>query len=545
MTWSHPAALLWGLLAIPVVLLYLWRLRSRRQPVATGFLWEQVFAGRGTRSRWRHPASLVLQLLILALLVAALAEPHWRPPRRVVLVIDNSASMNATDLRPTRLDQAKRWARQWLATLSDHDQVAVISAGQAVRVCCGWTGCPDRLAEVIERIRPTTGSSCVTEAVDLAQRLIADRRQSDVIVLSDGCFDGAKELANRSGAHLVALRGKADNLMLSRLSARRAFDNPRCCQVLVEVAGFTAQPVSCDLELRWNGRRIDTASIRLTGAGRWEHVFQMKTAEPGQVSARINRPDDLNDDNEASVQLPACPIHRVALAGGANPCLEKAIAANPRAQRFGSDNSGRSGADVIHMFCGQVPRTLPLGPVLVIQPQDPCDLWELGPSIEEPVVASQAAELSLLQDVRLEGSRLAEAKQLVLAGEAKSAATPIVWTSDRTALAYAINRPGGRVVVLAGKLETSGLVDPAALPILLANALDWVAAIDQAPSESLSGIQDSTPRLDRRESDLGQTQDLPTVWPVPAGPPLWAYLAGAALVLLVVEWGLFQRRWTC
>ena len=30
--------------------------------------------------------------------------------RKLVLVVDNSASMNATDIRPTRLDQARKLA---------------------------------------------------------------------------------------------------------------------------------------------------------------------------------------------------------------------------------------------------------------------------------------------------------------------------------------------------------------------------------------------------------------------------------------------------
>jgi hypothetical protein len=46
--------------------------------VATGFLWEQVLADGPSRSRWlrwRETVSLATELLVLALLVAAMAEP--------------------------------------------------------------------------------------------------------------------------------------------------------------------------------------------------------------------------------------------------------------------------------------------------------------------------------------------------------------------------------------------------------------------------------------------------------------------------------------
>ena len=95
MTFANPIALLWGLLAVPIVWLYRQKVRVRREPVATEMIWQQVFAeepGRTRWQRWRHPVSLGVQLTALALIVTALADPQiaddgglvWPP--RVVLV---------------------------------------------------------------------------------------------------------------------------------------------------------------------------------------------------------------------------------------------------------------------------------------------------------------------------------------------------------------------------------------------------------------------------------------------------------------------------
>ena len=81
-----------GLIALPIIALYLRKLRWRRQRETTGMFWEQVFAEHLARSRWlpwRRAASAAVQLCILALIVLALAEPQIRPPRRIVLVVDN------------------------------------------------------------------------------------------------------------------------------------------------------------------------------------------------------------------------------------------------------------------------------------------------------------------------------------------------------------------------------------------------------------------------------------------------------------------------
>src|SRR3954467_13089434 len=98
----HPLSLAWLGLAIPIVIFYILKIRLRRVPVSTTLFWRQIFEEKQPRSIWqhlRHLISLFIQLGFLLLLVFALTEPFMRwevlEAKRVVLVIDNSASMNA------------------------------------------------------------------------------------------------------------------------------------------------------------------------------------------------------------------------------------------------------------------------------------------------------------------------------------------------------------------------------------------------------------------------------------------------------------------
>src|SRR5581483_7136181 len=113
MNLANPMGLIWASLAIPIVIFYILKIRLRRVPVSTVLFWEQIFEEKRPRSLWerlRHIVSLLVQLAFLILLVLALAEPFFsweaRQARRLVLVVDNSASMNATDLTPSRLERA-------------------------------------------------------------------------------------------------------------------------------------------------------------------------------------------------------------------------------------------------------------------------------------------------------------------------------------------------------------------------------------------------------------------------------------------------------
>src|SRR5579863_8641362 len=114
MNLANPAALILAALAIPIIVFYILKIRLRRVPVSTVMFWRQIFEEKQPRSIWqhlRHLLSLLVQLLFLVLLVLALGEPYFKwevlAARKLVLVIDNSASMNATDVAPSRFEAAK------------------------------------------------------------------------------------------------------------------------------------------------------------------------------------------------------------------------------------------------------------------------------------------------------------------------------------------------------------------------------------------------------------------------------------------------------
>src|SRR5438874_3506719 len=164
MSLANPTALLWLLLAIPVVVFYVLKIRLKRVPVSTVIFWRQIFDEKKPRSLWqrlRHLISLLVQLAILALMVFALTEPfrtsEATTARRVILVVDNSASMSANDVEPSRLERAKDEARQVVKGLRSRDEMAVVVAGTQPRVACGLTGHQRTLRESLDGIGPSDG----------------------------------------------------------------------------------------------------------------------------------------------------------------------------------------------------------------------------------------------------------------------------------------------------------------------------------------------------------------------------------------------------
>jgi hypothetical protein len=122
MTFAHLTALWLSAVAIPIIALYLFRIRRRRQDVPHLALWRLVIEQRTASfllRRLRRLWSLLLQLAIMSLIVFAVARPMLRAlfqgDERLVLVIDDSASMQAVErdgaAPRTRLDRALDAAR--------------------------------------------------------------------------------------------------------------------------------------------------------------------------------------------------------------------------------------------------------------------------------------------------------------------------------------------------------------------------------------------------------------------------------------------------
>ena len=269
-------------------------------PVSTIIFWRQIFDEKQPRSIWqhlRHLLSLLVQLALLLLLVLALAEPFftWEvlQARRLVLVVDNSASMNATDVDPTRLDEAKDVAREAASRLRFRDEMAIVAAGTTPQVVCGLTGHERTLHGAIDAVQPTDGPTHMTEALALARRLLGDAENGRVIVVSDGCFEEADELAAAEDVELHLVGTRTANVGITNFQVRRSLLDPIGYEILVEVANQSDEAVECRLEVDLNDSPVDVIPLKLEPGQVWSQILEKTSADGGTLLARINHDDAL------------------------------------------------------------------------------------------------------------------------------------------------------------------------------------------------------------------------------------------------------------
>jgi hypothetical protein len=149
-----------GLAFVPlIVAFYMLRLRREERSVSSTYLWQQLVRDVEANAPWqrlRRSLLLLLQLLLVFILVIAAARPFLERPaglaRDLVLVMDASASMGATDVFPDRLTAAKRAAADALAELPSNGRVSIVAAGETARVVANEVSDRSRAIALIDGI---------------------------------------------------------------------------------------------------------------------------------------------------------------------------------------------------------------------------------------------------------------------------------------------------------------------------------------------------------------------------------------------------------
>jgi hypothetical protein len=518
----NPSALLLAGLAVPIIVFYILKIRMRRVPVSTLLFWQQIFEEKKPRSLWqrlRHLISLLLQLAFLCLLVFALADPIFRwqqaRARRVVLLVDNSTSMNAKDVVPTRLDAAKAEGLKLIDGMRLGDELAIIAAAAQPRVACGPTDHQRTLRAALETITAVDGPTRVNEAVALARRLLSGSEKiRRVVVLTDGGFDGAAELARKDDVELIALGTKASNVGITRLQARRSLLDPIGYEILVEVFNASDQPASFRLELDLGNEPIDVVPLNLAPSEKSVQFFEKTSAEGGRLRATIDRSDSLPADNTAWAILPRRDRQKLELVTPGNLFLEKVFEAIPlvdldvvkvtkeaiEGARATQKQANGATGPAVRVFHRKLPEVLPAGNVLVIEPETSGPYWQVGEAIHNPLVAKQDKDSPLMLHIRLDNVLMPEARRLTL----KSTARVLAESSAGDPLYAVLDRPEGsgpgKIVLLTVDLDKSDLPLQTAFPIMMSNLLNWFSGTKGELREALAAGSISELELPRAPS---------------------------------------------
>jgi Ca-activated chloride channel family protein len=153
--------------------------------------------------RWRRHLPLTVLLVAFVLLIVGVARPHavvseGREDATVMLVIDTSRSMSATDVQPSRLGAARGAAEAFLRSVPEKFRVGVVAFASLAVVTLPPTDDRMLAAEALATLRTGEGTA-LGDAILLAADLGLKERADDgtvpptsILLISDGAPDGGE-----------------------------------------------------------------------------------------------------------------------------------------------------------------------------------------------------------------------------------------------------------------------------------------------------------------------------------------------------------------
>lgn len=606
-----PGGLALLLLAVPILLLYMLKLRRKPAQVSSILLWQQILRDRQANTPWqklKRNLLLFLQLFILAALTMAFARPAVSTPAvasgAVIVLLDGSASMHATDVAPNRFEAARRAVGTLIENLPGDSRLTLILVRNTPQTLIAAENDKALLRQALASARPTPTGADWQSAFALAAAAARNASEPVIVIVSDGGLPANGLPALPGEVRYVPVGVAQDNLAISALALRggQLFAevsnySSTSHTVLLSISEITAQETALryarQLEIPPGEQRNITLENIVSSGG----IYQAQITSPQGTTS----PDALQLDDTAFAIDRETATRRVLLVSKGNLYLEQLLAALPGIRPFRalSDELPAERFD-LYLFDGIYPAQLPSGALLFVNPP-PNPLFAPGSPFQPAEMRLREHPLTRYVDWR--NVHILQANAATLPTWAET-----LIEADGRPLVFAGETEGRRIAALMFDLRQSDLPLQVAYPILFSNLINYLvppASFDASqslrPGESLTlvpppGTQQvviSSPSgqlhpllannatltftateetgyyavnfvaqdtnrveyfavnlFDPDESDIrprsslqiGQTVIQPSAAQRTGLRELWPWLVGLALLVLLLEWMVYHRR---
>lgn len=443
----------WALLAlVPPAIVALYFLKLKRQPleVPSTYLWHKSIEDLHVNSIWqrlRQSLLLFLQLLLIILVMLTLLKPSWQSSRliggRYIFLIDNSASMGATDIEPTRLDAAKKRTLSLIDEMKSGDAAMVISFADSARVEQSFTDNRNELRRRTEEIKLTDRPTSLADALRVASGLANPGRSSNVedsqdfqvaqampaklYIFSDGKFPDVK---NFSLGHLDPIyepigTETAKNVAVAAFTTARHEVNADMFQAFGRLENFGLEPVTAEIELRVDDELVDAQRVTVEPGKSEGLAFPLEGVQSGVLKLSAGVDDHLAIDNVAWTTLnPPQPMKVLVITPGNRAlafslatekvrALAQVVEHSPDYLKQPDYQKQAASGDfdlIIYDRCR--PDVMPQSDTMFIDRLPVGDAWKAGEAVAAPQIIDTDRAHPLMQIVEMGDVVVAEAQPL-------------------------------------------------------------------------------------------------------------------------------------
>jgi Ca-activated chloride channel homolog len=495
-TFLEPVAGTAALALVAVVALYFLKARRPARFVSSTVWWRPVILDRQAAVPWqrlRPSWLLALQALAAILVIGALLRPALVSAQalagQTIVVIDNSETMQATDVAPSRFAVAIADARALVDRLGPHARMTLIAMSPPA-VIASAVGQRQPLLQALDQLQPTDAQADLQDALQLAVASAGPKTSGTrLIILSDGLTEPlAEPVTLPFPIEYKRIGVSNENSAITSLTVLPGVNGE---SAVAHLQDFGQEPAHMTVEMFADGQLTDAQAADLAPGSSQDITFAVPRGTDYVRVTLLPHSDLAADDSAVAVTSPARKI-RVLLVTSGDVFLQTALELRPDVTLTTEApaawrQSQASSPDVdLFVFDGFVPPELPSrSPYLVVGPPPDHQLGAGRPVVPGPLLPAEAND-PLLYDVDLSNVDVAATADL----------------QGSTFGSVVINSPGGPVLmvrngapsqppaaVLGVYLHDSDLVLRTAFPVLV-NHLSEFLAPDAVPA---LGQQPGTP----------------------------------------------------
>jgi hypothetical protein len=572
------ALLVLGGAALVIGALYLLRERFRKAVVSFLPLWDEVMKrapASALMRNFRRILSYLLQLLIMAVLILSITDTGYGKTKKrkaMAVLIDTSSSMTAGDVQPTRFEQARDFAVNLARSMKEDDEALLLEMSEPPRVVHSWTRSPAEIIEAAKALQAGEKGNDFVEALRLCASALEgmDAPEKEVWILSDGAFDPSSknlrrletavgEITKKGIAVYHYRTGKESaNLAITRFSARQNLKEKLKLSTNIVINAFE-QPGGGGGKKREAGAgACNKINIRILSGGstvfnkdidksRFGKIIPVDIPVPANrsVEARIAPADPacgqdfLAADNAAAIELPEQLQLKILAITQDNTYLMAVLLLSPlwdvEIIPPGAKPS-RTGYDVVVADRAPVPEGIARKGTLYFEPQFEGFPLEVKGALEAPSFDEYDYNHPALRWTNLYNVNVASAVHYETGKKAVALAS-----SSRGPLI--IDMKTGqerRDMVFAFSVSNTDMALRTTWPLLFINTLYYLSGTAlEVSSASNSPLESNImPRWIPQARKVKQDPEAYRAF------PLWALIILAALLLNMMEWVFFHRRWT-
>jgi Ca-activated chloride channel family protein len=482
-------AAIFGAAAVFATALYILKLRRRTVSVPFSKLWEKILRDKEATSlfsRLKRLLSLLVQLALIALLAFALGDPRAAATlikgRNLVVLVDASASMQATDVAPNRLGAAKEEVKKVIRGLGGSDRMLIAQMDAAVTPLGPMSGDTSELERALDQVKATDARADFPRALRFATDSLRGVENAEIVIVSDGRLGDAIDSAGKVKVgddlkltYLPIGQGQR-NVGITQFSVRRYPLDKSRYEVMLEVTNTGPETEDVELSLFGDQTLVDLTKLRLKPGERLPRFYPNLSGASRTLEAKLQplngSKDDLPADDHAYALLPERRRAKVLVVTPGNTYLEAALLLDEyldvtimSPKQYVEKGAGKT--DVV-IFDGATPASLPRANAIYLDPRGPGSPVKVEAELKQPGFDRIERKHPIVRWTALDDVNISRGHKIV-----PEIGDKIVGASEQGPILVAGQRGGFKFVALGFDVRDSDLALRVAWPLLLLNSINW------------------------------------------------------------------------